>query len=183
MLKTAIFLFGASWCVCEGLRATCLIRPPTDTSPVGGVVSFYQGSDVDDVLITVKISGLEPLAEDSNNLKHGFHIHQWGDITGGCLSTGGHYNPTDKNHGAPEDEERHVGDFGNLEQTADGRIDTTFSDPVATLFGPQSIIGRAVVLHELEDDLGKGGNDASLANGNAGARIGCCVIGIADLNT
>jgi Cu-Zn family superoxide dismutase len=35
--------------------------------------------------------------------QHGFHIHQFGDTTNGCASTGGHYNPKGVNHGAPSD--------------------------------------------------------------------------------
>jgi len=31
-------------------------------------------------------------------------------------------------------------------------------------------------IHQNEDDLGRGGNPGSLATGNAGARIACCVI-------
>ena len=38
------------------------------------------------------------------------------------------------------------------------------------------IIGRAVVLHSGTDDLGLGGDDGSLATGNAGSRLGCCAI-------
>ena len=41
---------------------------------------------------------------------------------------------------------RHAGDFGNVEQTADGRIDVTFTDPVASLFGDYSILGRGIVV-------------------------------------
>ena len=41
---------------------------------------------------------------------------------------------------------RHVGDFGNLEQTANGRILVNLHDTVASLFGRHSIIGRAVVV-------------------------------------
>lgn len=182
MLIIVLVLFGVSSCASEELRATCVIQPGASPT-VKGVVSFYQSSESDEIQVTVKISGLDPLAADNSNLKHGFHIHQWGDITGGCASTGGHYNPLGKNHGAPEDDERHVGDFGNLNQTSDGKIERIFSDPVATLFGPYSIIGRAVVLHAKADDLGKGGDAASLANGNAGARLGCCVIGVAHLET
>ncbi|GFS12471.1 superoxide dismutase [Cu-Zn] [Elysia marginata] len=52
-----------------------------------------------------------------------------------------------------------------------------------TIFRLRQPLHETDTLHQKEDDLGKGGNNASIANGNAGSRIGCCVIGIADLNT
>ena len=41
----------------------------------------------------------------------------------------------------------------------------------------RNIIGRSVVIHSGEDDLGRGGDEESLKIGNAGSRIGCAVIG------
>lgn len=42
-----------------------------------------------------------------------------------------------------------------------------------------NIIGRGLIIHADTDDCGTGGDEASLANGNAGKRIACAVIGYA----
>ena len=47
------------------------------------------------------------------------------------------------------------------------------------LIGPHSVIGRSVVVKASEDDLGRGGHELSLVNGNCGARIAGGVVGIA----
>jgi Cu-Zn family superoxide dismutase len=108
---------------------------------------------------------------------HGWHVHQFGNITGGCDAAGAHFNPYNHTHGAPEDENRHAGDFGNLHAYGSGEDSFTYTDRIATLYGYDSIIGRAIVIHHGTDDLGRGGNAASLANGNSGKRLACAVIG------
>ncbi|AQL06663.1 Superoxide dismutase [Zea mays] len=69
---------------------------------------------------------------------------------------GPHYNPASKEHGAPEDENRHAGDLGNVTAGADGVANINVTDSQIPLTGPNSIIGRAVVVHADPDDLGKG---------------------------
>ncbi|XP_077563117.1 uncharacterized protein LOC144178855 isoform X1 [Haemaphysalis longicornis] len=110
---------------------------------------------------------------------HGFHVHQYGDLRNGCASTGGHYNPLNKSHGAPDAAERHVGDLGNINASESGPLSFCLSDQLLNLTGENSIIGRAIVVHAEEDDLGLGNHSQSLTTGNAGARLACCVIGIA----
>ncbi|XP_060529830.1 superoxide dismutase [Cu-Zn]-like isoform X2 [Cylas formicarius] len=125
------------------------------------------------VQVTGSISGLSPG-------KHGFHIHALGDISQGCTSTGGHFNPKNQSHGAPDADVRHVGDLGNIEADANGLANINILDNQIALEGLNNIIGRGVVVHADEDDLGKGGHDDSLTTGHAGARVGCGVIGILD---
>ncbi|XP_022099112.1 superoxide dismutase [Cu-Zn]-like [Acanthaster planci] len=111
---------------------------------------------------------------------HGIHVHTYGDLGNGCGSAGGHYNPGGNNHSAPYDKDRHMGDWGNIQVDDFGMVEHTFSDKVATLVGPNSILGRTIVIHIGEDDLGKGGTADSKTTGNAGGRLGCCVIGHSD---
>lgn len=51
-------------------------------------------------------------------------------------------------------------------------------DSVIDLEGQHNVIGRAVVVHAGEDDLGKGGHEDSLTTGHAGGRLACGVIGL-----
>lgn len=147
-----------------------------------GVIYFDQKNKDSDVVITLDLSGFPPGY-------HGFHIHEAGDLTEGCSSACAHFNPFHKNHGGPQDKNRHVGDLGNIYVDDKGKCNAKFTDHLITLKGKHSIIGRCVVIHDKEDDLGNGGLDSkgnivdekvheeSLKTGNAGKRIACGVIG------
>lgn len=54
----------------------------------------------------------------------------------------------------------------------------TFSDPIISLIGARTILGRGVVLHDGIDDLGLGDATDSTTTGHAGGRQACGVIGI-----
>ncbi|EFA86435.1 superoxide dismutase [Heterostelium album PN500] len=140
---------------------------------VNGVIKFTQESSSSPVSIDIEIHGLEKGL-------HGFHVHQFGDTTNGCISAGPHFNPHGKQHGGPQDENRHVGDLGNVEVT-EAVLKSTMTDKVISLFGEHSIIGRTMVIHADEDDLGKGTFEDSKTTGHAGARLACGVIGVSQL--
>ncbi|KAL6571556.1 cysteine desulfurase Selenocysteine lyase [Orobanche hederae] len=129
---------------------------------VSGTINFTQEGDGPTNVIG-NISGLKPGL-------HGFHVHALGDTTNGP-----HFNPADKEHGAPDDEVRHAGDLGNIIAGEDGKACFTIADNQIPLSGRNSIIGRAIVVHADPDDLGRGGHELSKATGNAGARIACVV--------
>ena len=80
-------------------------------------------------------------------------------------------------HGGPDMEIRHVGDLGNVEADGEGNATYEREDHLVTLFGQYSVLGRSMVLHADEDDLGLGGHPLSKTTGNAGGRVACGVIG------
>ncbi|CAD6192255.1 unnamed protein product [Caenorhabditis auriculariae] len=139
---------------------------------VEGVVCFHQNCESDQIVIRGEIRGLDPGL-------HGFHVHQYGDSTRGCESAGPHFNPFEKTHGGPLEEDRHVGDLGNVTVGADGVAKFELTDSMIKLHGSNSVVGRSMVVHKQQDDLGKGvgeKREESLKTGNAGARAACGVI-------
>ncbi|CAG0896257.1 unnamed protein product [Darwinula stevensoni] len=149
-------------------RAIVVLNNP----PVNGVLEFIQQGSGSRLVLNGNVSGLTPG-------KHGFHIHEYGDVSQGCGSTKGHYNPFQVKHGAPDAEERHVGDLGNIIADQNGVAQVRIVDSVLSLYGDTSVIGRAIVVHAGEDDLGRGGDEGSMNTGNAGGRVACGIIGIA----
>jgi Cu-Zn family superoxide dismutase len=134
-------------------------------SMVKGTVTFSQKEGY--IAITGEITGLTPG-------EHAFHVHEFGDCSSADgMSTGGHFNPTGMPHGGPDNEKRHVGDFGNIKADESGKVVLDIKDKVIRLAGGSSIIGRALIVHGGVDDL------TSQPAGNAGPRIACAVIGIA----
>uniref|UniRef100_A0A914H046 Superoxide dismutase [Cu-Zn] n=1 Tax=Globodera rostochiensis TaxID=31243 RepID=A0A914H046_GLORO len=154
-------------------KAVCILVGDTDPN-VKGMVTFSQDGVHMPVAVTGQISGLSPGA-------HGFHVHEFGDLSNGCSTAGPHFNPTNKNHGGPSDSTRHVGDLGNVHAGPDGLAKIEFIDKVISLAGPHNIVGRALVVHQMEDDLGRGVGEKqqeSKMTGNAGHRLACGVIGM-----
>jgi len=157
----------------QTIQAVVVLKGPTTVNgTVNGTIFFTQeGSN--STIITGIIQGL-----DKNALR-GIHIHTLGNITEGCNSTGGHYNPIGRLHGGPSDPERHVGDLGNLQSNDSGVAVIDTENDLIQLTGPFSVIGRAVVIHAGTDDLGQADNEGSHTTGNSGARSACGVIGFA----
>jgi Cu-Zn family superoxide dismutase len=147
-----------------------------DGSKIKGTVTFSE-TENNTVLITINLIGLK------KNAEHGFHVHESGDLTSKCESMCAHFNPYNKTHGCPGQKERHVGDLGNLYTDNNGKANYSFEDNVIKLRGSKAnILGRGLIIHADPDDCGKGGNEASLKNGNAGKRIACAIIGYSKEN-
>ena len=135
--------------------------------------TFYQDNAKRPVKINVHVYGLTPG-------KHGFHVHEMGNLLkSDCSQCKGHWNPTNKTHGGLNDVNSHAGDLGNIQANENGEVLTHITTNKLTLYGKNSILGRSIIIHEDEDDLGKGNHDDSLTTGHAGKRIDCAVIGYA----
>lgn len=137
---------------------------PSEGSKVAGTVTFTKAGD--GVKVEAKITGL-------TSGKHGFHVHEFGDLTSpDGKAAGPHFNPTQAPHAGPDAEKRHVGDLGNLEADASGNATYSHTDKLLSFEGAASILGRSVVVHAKADDL------KSQPAGDAGDRIAVGVIGV-----
>ena len=135
------------------------------------------GSTAEGLVTMTEQEGNITFKADLNGLSegiHAIHIHEKADCSSeDGKSTGGHWNPTFENHGAwGSDTGFHRGDIGNFNVTSGkGSIEFTTDlwcigcdDPV------KNVMGKAIIVHQGEDDL------VSQPSGAAGARVSCAGI-------
>lgn len=165
----------------ESTAMTTAAEEPSATTGPSTATATLQGAPGDDISGTVTFhatdDGVHLVAEvqgvDGAG-KHGFHVHENGqcDHEGEkhFTSAGGHFNPTGAEHACPPTEPRHAGDLGNIEVGANGSARMELAVTGLSLSGPNSLIGKAIILHANEDDC------KTQPTGNAGDRLACGVV-------
>jgi len=134
-------------------------------SSVSGNVVFTEKDG--NVLMEAEIKGLSEGV-------HAIHIHENGDCSAeDGSSAGGHWNPTNHEHGEWEENGFHLGDIGNMEVGSDGVGYITKKTDlwcVGCTDETKNVVGKSIIVHAGEDDF------VSQPSGAAGERIGCGVI-------
>ena len=147
---------------------------------IKGVAVFKDGPIQGDVVITGYKQGVLLKAHFTKLPPgpHGFHIHKAGDLRGeGCMGLCEHYDLGHHIHGAgpTSKKERHTGDLGNIAIPPK----KSYIRKSYYVKGPNvmDLLGRSLIVHEGEDDLGQGTYDDSKTTGHSGKRLGCAIIG------
>jgi superoxide dismutase, Cu-Zn family len=136
---------------------------PKSGSQLSGKATLTETSE--GVKVALALEGLPPG-------EHGAHVHEKGDCSApDGASAGGHFNPASNPHALPTGTPRHLGDLGNISISPDGKGTLEIVAAGANLKDgdPNSFVGRAIIVHEKQDDGGQ-------PTGNAGGRIGCAEI-------
>ena len=153
--------------VCLAAQGRAVITGTSESSVLTGQADFEDTPE--GLRVRIEVSQAPPGT-------HAVHIHEFGHCEEAGKAAGSHYNPK----GVPHGEllvgglaRAHAGDFGNLKIDAQGHGSFERVYPGIRLSdGQYTVGGRAVIVHEKEDDF-------SQPTGNAGSRIGCGVIAMA----
>ncbi len=129
---------------------------------IHGRVLFYGVGRA--VLVRAEVMGLPKEDGRCGGRFLGFHIHSGEKCSGNAddafADTDGHYNPNDRTH------PHHAGDMPSL-LDANGEALSLF---ITDRFTLREVIGKAVIIHLMEDDL------TSQPAGNSGEKIACGII-------
>lgn len=161
---TALSLVGAAAAFAETGQTASASFVDAEGQPNGSATLTQTPAGV---LIEMEIEGLPGESWVA------FHIHE----TGTCDhevdhdSAGGHFNPTDADHGFLVESGAHAGDMPNQYVPADGVLRAHVLNSYVRLDGDDADIrGRSLMLHAEPDDY------ESQPSGDAGARIACAPI-------
>ncbi|TMM31997.1 superoxide dismutase family protein [Polaribacter aestuariivivens] len=153
---------------------TTLSSCDSDTKIAKATIEAKSGSNVSGTVTFTEVNGTVTMKAELSGLSegnHAIHIHAIGDCSApDGTSAGGHWNPTDKNHGKWMQEPFHIGDIGNLVVGADGKGTIERETDLWSVGGEdanKNVVGHAIIIHEGPDDF------SSQPSGAAGPRIGC----------
>ncbi|XP_013062232.2 superoxide dismutase [Cu-Zn]-like [Biomphalaria glabrata] len=162
-------------------EAACLLQDNVDYNGnlmFSGTIKLTQTSGAA-LTIEGNITGQATVGANSK-VERGFHVHRFGHIFESCNFSGSDFNPFNTKHGSITSQNRHVGDYGNIELMTKGTVSIKVTDNLSSLFGDNSILGRSLVIHEFEDDLGVKNTEESRTEGTSGRIVSCCVIALRD---
>tara|TARA_X000000950_G_scaffold289333_1_gene412038 strand:+ start:1120 stop:1701 length:582 start_codon:yes stop_codon:yes gene_type:complete len=132
------------------MNAICYFDGKLSPRRICGTITFSQKSKTAPVVMNLDLKNF------GKNQVHAIHIHEFGNLSKGCHSTGKHFNPDNFVHGLLH-KNHHAGDImSNIETSpVDGSVRLRYKDQRISLFpGKYCILGRAIVIHEYPDDLG-----------------------------
>lgn len=134
-------------------------------SKVAGTATFVEKDGK--ITLEAHFTGLTPGV-------HAIHIHEKSDCSSpDGKSTGGHWNPTFKNHGKWGVGEYHKGDIGNFTADKNGHGSIKFTTDewnIGSGDPTKDILDHAIIVHQGTDDF------KTQPTGDAGGRVACTAI-------
>ncbi|AWG21828.1 superoxide dismutase [Flavobacterium faecale] len=131
-------------------------------SNVAGIATFVEKDGK--VTLEANFTGLTPGV-------HAIHIHEKSDCSSpDGKSTGGHWNPTFKNHGKWGVGEYHKGDIGNFTADKNGNGSIKFTTDewnIGSGDATKDILNHGIIVHQGTDDF------KTQPTGDAGGRVAC----------
>ncbi len=145
--------------------ATAELSGTKPDTTVSGTVRFAK--DGDKVKMTLDIS-----VPKKANSSVAVHIHAMGDCGDMGKHAGGHWNPTNKEHGKWGSDNFHSGDIGNIDLDGQGNGKLEITTDLWSIGGDstKNVVGKTIIVHSGKDDY------KSQPAGASGERIGCGVI-------
>lgn len=161
-----------------------------DTTDMSGAETTAMTADSTQAIATMRDSagnelGTLRLVDDSGMIRiqgalsglsagiHAIHVHTIGACTPTFDAAGGHWNPTNAQHGRDNPAGPHMGDMANFAVSTAGTVQIDVVSSGGSLHGDPMALdadGASIVIHADADDY------ATDPSGASGARIGCGVI-------
>lgn len=159
--------------------ASLLLATPVMAQEAKGTFINQDGAEAGTVTLT-QGEGAVTLSGSASGItegEHGIHFHTTGNCDSATKfeSAGGHFNPTEHQHGLENDAGPHAGDLPNVTANAEGLAEFELTtETISLIEGEAGYVfdddGTALIIHASADD------QVTDPSGNSGDRVLCAVI-------